>query len=122
RQRRQGLLRGSSSGGEHGSLSGLRHSHRNRLRYLGVQSFGMQQRNVRAVIALGCAVALLLPILSIFDDDFFDRDAFDELAVIVPAFVITAALIALAMIEPSSRVFPRYGLVIHSAPRSPPRA
>ena len=83
---------------------------------------GMQQRTRRAIIALGCAVALLLPILSIFDDDFFDRDAFDELAVAVSAFVITAALIALAIIEPERRAFARYRLVILSDPRSPPRA
>ena len=82
----------------------------------------MQQRSVRAVLALGCAVALLLPILSIFDDDFFDRDAFDELAVAVTAFVVAIALIAMAFVEPLPRAFSRYPLVILSDPRSPPRA
>ena len=82
----------------------------------------MQQRNARAVLALGCAVALLLPILSIFDDDFFDRDAFDELAVAVAAFVVAAALIALAFVEPLPRSRARYPLVILTDPRSPPRA
>ena len=82
----------------------------------------MQQRHVRAIVSLACAVALLLPILSIFDDDFFDRDAFDELAVVVAVFVITAALIALAFIEPQRRVFAHDRLVILTDPRSPPRA
>jgi hypothetical protein len=82
----------------------------------------MQQRNVRAMVAFGCAVALLLPILSIFDDDFFDRDAFDELAVAVAAFVVTATLIALAVIEPQRRALAPSRFVILSDPRSPPRA
>jgi hypothetical protein len=82
----------------------------------------MQQRNARAVIALGCAVALLLPILSIFDNDFFDRDAFDELFVAVVVFTVTAALIALAFIDPQPKPFTTYRLVILSDPRSPPRA
>ena len=82
----------------------------------------MQQRSVRAVLVLGCAVALLLPILSIFDDDFFDRDAFDELAVVVSTFVIAAAFIALAIVEPAARSRARYPLVILTDPRSPPRA
>ena len=82
----------------------------------------MQQRAVRAVFAIGCAVALLLPILSIFDDDLFDRDAFDELALAVGAFVVSAALIALAFVEPRPRSLARYPLVILSDPRSPPRA
>jgi hypothetical protein len=82
----------------------------------------MQQRSVRAVLIFGCAVALLLPILSIFDDDFFDRDAFDELAVVVAAFVVAAAFVALAVIDPLPRAFSRYPLVILSDPRSPPRA
>jgi len=82
----------------------------------------MQQRHVRAIVSLGCAVALLLPILSIFDDDFFDRDAFDELAIVVAAYVVAAVLIALAVIEPEPRSYARYRLVILSDPRSPPRA
>ena len=82
----------------------------------------MQQRSARLIFALGCAVALLLPILSIFDDDFFDRDAFDELAVVVTAFVIAATFVALAVVESQQRSFARYPLVILSDPRSPPRA
>ena len=82
----------------------------------------MQQRSIRLVFAIGCAAALLLPILSIFDDDFFDRDAFDELAIVVAAYVVAAVLIALAVIEPEPRSYARYRLVILSDPRSPPRA
>ena len=82
----------------------------------------MQQRHARAIIALGCAVALLLPVLSIFDDDFGDRDAFDAPALAVAGFVIAAALIALALIESQPRSLARYPLVTLSDPRSPPRA
>jgi hypothetical protein len=82
----------------------------------------MQQRTVCAIFALGCAVALLLPILSIFDDDFFDRDAFDELAVAVATFVVAAVFIAVAVIDRQPRVMARQRLVTPSDPRSPPRA
>ena len=82
----------------------------------------MQKGRRRAILAIGCAFALLLPILSIFDDDFFDRDAFDELAIVVAAYVVAAVLIALAIIESQQRSFARYRLVILSDPRSPPRA
>ena len=82
----------------------------------------MQQRTVRAVFVVGCAVALLLPILSIFDDDFFDRDAFDELFIAVATFVIAAVFIAVAIIERQPPVMARQRLVTLSDPRSPPRA
>jgi hypothetical protein len=82
----------------------------------------MQQRTVRAVFVLGCAVALLLPILSIFDNDFFDRDAFDELAVAVATFVVSAVFIAVAIIERQPPAMAWQRLVTLSDPRSPPRA
>jgi hypothetical protein len=81
----------------------------------------MQQRNVRAIVALGCAVALLLLVFTIFDDDFFDKDAFDELFVAVAAFVITAALMALALVETQRRPAAVVCLAVLSDPRSPPR-
>ena len=81
----------------------------------------MQQRNVRALVALGCAVALLLLVFTIFDDDFFDKDAFDELFVAVATFVVTATLIALALVETESRPAEVVRLVVLSDPRSPPR-
>ena len=78
---------------------------------------GMQQRNVRAVLALGCAVALLLPILSSFDDDFLDGK--DFLAAEVVAAVV---LIALALVHPQQRSLARVTLTTLADPRSPPRA
>ena len=82
----------------------------------------MQQSSTRAVFAIGCAVALLLPVLSIFDDDFSDRDAFDALAVPVSAFVIAAMLVPIAFVEIERRSLARYPLATLADPRSPPRA
>jgi hypothetical protein len=82
----------------------------------------MQQRPVRILLIIGCCAALLLPILSIFDDDASDRDAFDTLALPVAAFIATAALTALGVTEPQRRSLARCPLVILSDPRSPPRA
>ena len=78
----------------------------------------MQQRNARAVIALGCAVALLLPLVSIFDEDVLnDLDAF--LAV---EAVVLAALTALALVVAQPRSLARRTLAALTDPRSPPRA
>ena len=83
----------------------------------------MQRRNViRAIIAIGCAVALLLIVLTIFDNDFWDRDAFDELFVGVATFVIAAMLLAMTVIEQQRRILAPCRLVIRTDTRSPPRA
>ena len=77
----------------------------------------MQQRNA-AIIALGCAVALLLPLVSIFDEDVLnDLDAF--LAV---EAVVLAALTALALVIAQPRSLARFTLATLADPRSPPRA
>ncbi len=82
-----------------------------------------QQRQRRAIIAIGCAVALLLPVVSIFDDDFFDRDTFDTLAaVLVATLVVSAGLTALTLVEPQRRSLVRYPRTTPCDPRSPPRA
>jgi fumarate reductase subunit C len=83
---------------------------------------GMQQRSVRALFVIGCAVALLLPILSIFDDDSADRDAFDNLAVPVAVFIAVVVLTALSLVEPQRQSLARYPLATLADPRSPPRA
>lgn len=81
----------------------------------------MQQRSVRILTAIGCAVVLLLPVLSIFDDDAADRDAFDHLVVPVAAFIAAAAMTALALVEPQRHSLARYPLATLADPRSPPR-
>ena len=78
----------------------------------------MQQRNARAVIAIGCAVALLLPLVSIFDDDVLDGLN----AVVVAEVVVLAALIALAAVHTQSHSLARVTLAALTDPRSPPRA
>jgi peptidoglycan/LPS O-acetylase OafA/YrhL len=82
----------------------------------------MQQRSVRTLFVLGCAVALLLPVLSLFDGDAADRDAFDNVALAVAAVVAAVALTALAVIEPQRRSLARWSLAVLTDPRSPPRA
>ena len=82
----------------------------------------MQQRSVRNLIVIGCAVALLLPILSIFDEDASDRDALDQLALPIAAFVAVAGFSVLGVVEPQQRSLARYPLDTLADPRSPPRA
>ena len=83
----------------------------------------MRQHNVvRAIFAIGCAVALLLIVLTIFDDDFWDHDAFDDLFLGVAAYVITAVLLAMMTLQPQRRVLAPFRLIIRTDPRSPPRA
>jgi len=82
----------------------------------------MQQRSVRTIFAIGCAVALLLPVLSIFDEDASDRDALDYLALAVATFIAAAGLTVVAMVESQRRSLARYPLATLADPRSPPRA
>jgi len=78
----------------------------------------LQQRNVRTVLAIGCAVALLLPLVAQFDDAFLA--GLD--AVIVAEVVGVAALIALATVHPQRHSLARVTLAALTDPRSPPRA
>lgn len=75
----------------------------------------------RRWFALLCAFALLLPIISIADDDFASASSFDDAATLAVAIVIAILFIALARIH--SVAEPAYAIAFAtpSDPRSPPR-
>jgi hypothetical protein len=81
------------------------------------------RRSPRVRFAIGCALALLFPIISVSDDLIADRDALEEaLAIVVEAVIFVVALVAVARVE---MIRPRHAtllLVPLSDPRSPPRA
>src|ERR1700730_5816251 len=59
------------------------------------------RRSHRVMLALGCALALLFPIISVSDDFAGDSNDFrdDAVALLVTAVVVTASLVAIAGIE-----------------------
>jgi len=76
----------------------------------------------RVSLAIGCALALLFPIISVSDDLIADRDALEEaLALLVEAVILVVAFVAVAKVE---SIRPRRAtllLVPLTDPRSPPR-
>ncbi len=81
------------------------------------------RRSNHVWLALGCALALLFPIVSVSDDLIADRESFEEaLAVVVTAVIFVTAFVAIARIE-SNRPRRATLLLVPSAdPRSPPAA
>ena len=79
------------------------------------------RRSNRVSVAIGCALALLFPIVSVSDDLMADRDSFEEaLALVVKAVILIVAFIAVERIE---SIRPRRAtllLVPLADPRSPP--
>jgi hypothetical protein len=79
-------------------------------------------RSGRVSIALGCALALLFPIVSVSDDLLTDRDSFEEaLAIVVKAVILMVTFVTIARIE---SIRPRRAtllLVPSTNPRSPPQ-
>jgi len=80
-------------------------------------------RSGRVSLALGCALALLFPIVSVSDDLLSDRDSFEEaLAVVVKAVILVIAFVTIARIE---SIRPRRAALLFvppSDPRSPPQS
>jgi len=80
------------------------------------------RRSMRVSFALGCALAILFPIVSVSDDLLPDRDAFEEaLALVVTAVILLIALVALARVAPLRLCFATLHLIPLTDPRSPPR-
>ena len=78
-------------------------------------------RRGRAAIILGCAVALLFPIISIADDFAEERGSLEQLlATLVVAFV-AVMLAELALVVTSPTPLPAFMPDAKSDPRSPPR-
>jgi hypothetical protein len=80
------------------------------------------QQSKRVSFALGCALAMLFPIVSVSDDLLPDREAFEEaLALVVNAVILLVALVALARVAPLRLCFAKLHLIPLTDPRSPPR-
>jgi hypothetical protein len=80
----------------------------------------IRRRDIHAVAALVCALALLFPIISVSDDLSADRATFEVLAAVLVAIVVIIGLIALARltVRPVARV--TFVVAKHADPRSPP--
>jgi hypothetical protein len=84
--------------------------------------FTAPRRSARVSLALGCALALLFPIVSVSDDLLTDRDAFEEaLAIVVKAVILSVAFVTVARIESIRPRRVMLLLVPPSDPRSPPQ-
>ena len=81
-----------------------------------------RRRQRHVWIALGCALALLFPIVSL-SDDLADRDVLEEaLAIVVKAVTLAVTFVALGRIESIRPRRATLSLIPLSDPRSPPRA
>ena len=80
------------------------------------------RRKSHALIALGCALALLFPIVSL-SDDLADRDVLEEaLAIVVKAVTLAVTFVALGWIETIRTRRATLSLIPLTDPRSPPCA
>lgn len=80
------------------------------------------RRSPRALLALGCVLAVLFPIVSVSDDLMGDHDSFEEaLAVVVEAVILLIALVAVAAVEPIRPRRAALVALVSADPRSPPR-
>jgi hypothetical protein len=80
------------------------------------------RRQRHALLALGCALALLFPIVSL-SDDLADRDTLEEaLAIFVKAVTLAVTFVALGLIESIRPRRARLSLIPLCDPRSPPQA
>ncbi|HKB80378.1 MAG TPA: hypothetical protein VKH35_11750 [Thermoanaerobaculia bacterium] len=71
--------------------------------------FTAPRRSLRVLLALGCVLAVLFPIVSISDDLNGSQAAYEEtVAIVVTAVILLIALVAVAVVErtrPRRRVF-----------------
>lgn len=80
------------------------------------------RRDARSLVALGCLVALLFPIVSVSDDLNVNAASFFEtLAAILAAACVFFALVAMSRVVFEAHVAPSFVFVVHADPRSPPR-
>ena len=78
-------------------------------------------RSTRVLLALGCFLALIFPIVSLSDDLIADRDAVEEtLAIAVAAVITTITLVLIARIESVRYRHVPLLLIPLCDPRSPP--
>ena len=78
-------------------------------------------RRGRAAVILGCAVALLFPVISVSDDFADGRASFEQLLATLVAVCLALLLTAVARITPAPTRVPAFAPATKSDPRSPPR-
>lgn len=79
------------------------------------------RRSARVLFAIGGALALLFPIVSISDDLLSGQESFEEaLAIVVDAVILLIAFVAVARIEPIRTRRAAFVPLISADPRSPP--
>jgi len=79
------------------------------------------RRSKRVIFAIGCATALLFPIVSVSDDLVGGQESFEEALGIVVAIVIL--LVAMVVVAAVEAVRPRraaFVALVSADPRSPP--
>jgi hypothetical protein len=80
-----------------------------------------RRRSTRVLLALGCFLALIFPMVSLSDDLIADRDAAEEtLAIVVAAVTLTIALVVVARVESVRYRHVPLLLIPLCDPRSPP--
>ncbi len=80
------------------------------------------RRSRRVLFAIGCAMALLFPIVSLSDDLLGGQESFEEaLAIVVDAVILLIALVAIAAVEAVRPRRAAFVPLVSSDPRSPPR-
>ena len=81
-----------------------------------------RRRSSRALSAIGCALVLLFPIVSVSDDLLPDRDSFEEaLAIAVEAVTLIIIFVAIARVKIARPRGVTLLLVPSADPRSPPQ-
>ena len=79
-------------------------------------------RSKRAIYAIGMALVLLFPIVSVSDDLLAGPESFeDALAIVVDVTILLIAFVAIAQVEPVRSRRAAYVPLVCSDPRSPPR-
>ena len=79
-------------------------------------------RSKRAFYAIGMALVLLFPIVSVSDDLLAGPESFeDALAIVVDVIILLIALVAIARVEPTRSRRAAFLPLVAADPRSPPR-
>jgi hypothetical protein len=79
-------------------------------------------RSKRAFYAIGMALVLLFPIVSVSDDLLAGPESFeDALAIVVDVIILLIAFVALTQVEPVRSRRAAYIALVTTDPRSPPR-
>jgi hypothetical protein len=79
------------------------------------------RRTKRALFGIGCAMALLFPIVSVSDDLLGGQESFEEtLAIVVKAVILLIALVVIAAVDAVRPRRAAFVALVSADPRSPP--